>query len=148
MRKRKIKSEVKSEIVGDRDQSQINGNSEEIPVTDINKFFTEKLFHIIITHAIHPLICCPVLKGQFLILWQPPMLPMPILKVGITHQGVIWIREQLNMESRSAFFNYALRRRLIAFQAEHNLKADGVIGEQTLLALQALRGEPLLLNQK
>jgi general secretion pathway protein A len=86
--------------------------------------------------------------GQFLILWQPPMLPMPILKVGMTHQGVTWIRKQLNLESRSAFFNYALRRKVIAFQSEHNLKADGVIGEQTLLALQALRGEPLLINNK
>ncbi len=94
----------------------------EIPIHEINKLWL----------------------GQFLILWQPPVLPMPILKVGMTHQGVIWIRKQLNMESRSAFFDYALRRRLIAFQVEHNLKADGVIGEQTLLALQALRGDPLL----
>jgi general secretion pathway protein A len=101
---------------------------------------TDKTFEIPI-HEINKL-----WLGQFLILWQPPMLPMPILKVGITHQGVIWIRRQLNLESRSAFFNYALRRRLIAFQTEHNLKADGVIGEQTLLALQALRGEPLLLE--
>lgn len=82
--------------------------------------------------------------GQFLILWKPPMLPMPVLKVGITHKAVRWIRKQLNLKSRSAFFNYSLRRKVIAFQAEHNLKADGVIGEQTLLALQALRGEPLL----
>ncbi|WP_069472677.1 ExeA family protein [Candidatus Marithrix sp. Canyon 246] len=96
----------------------------EIPIHEINKLWL----------------------GQFLILWQPPMLPMPILKVGMIHQGVIWIRKQLNMESRSALFDYALRTKLIAFQAEHNLKADGVIGEQTLLALQALRGEPLLLE--
>lgn len=96
----------------------------EIPIHEINKLWL----------------------GQFLILWQPPVLPMPILKVGVTHQGVIWIRKQLNMESRSALFDYALRRKLIAFQAEHNLKADGVIGEQTLLALQALKGEPLLLE--
>lgn len=82
--------------------------------------------------------------GQFLIVWKPPMLPMPMLKVGMTHQTVRWIRRQLNLESRSAFFDYALRRKVIAFQSEHNLKADGVIGEQTLLALQALRGEPLL----
>jgi general secretion pathway protein A len=84
--------------------------------------------------------------GQFLILWQPPMLPMPVLKVGMTHQAVTWIRKQLNLESRSAIFDYALRRKVIAFQSEHNLKADGVIGEQTLLALQALRGEPLLIT--
>jgi general secretion pathway protein A len=96
----------------------------EIPINEINKLWL----------------------GQFLILWQPPVLPMPILKVGVTHQGVIWIRRQLNMESRSAFFDYALRRKVIAFQAEHNLKADGVIGEQTLLALQALRGEPSLVE--
>jgi general secretion pathway protein A len=86
--------------------------------------------------------------GQFLVLWQPPMLPIPVLKVGITNDAVIWVRKQLDksegisseMLALSPRFDYALKRRLIAFQRQHKLRPDGVIGERTLLVLQTLAG--------
>jgi general secretion pathway protein A len=95
--------------------------------------------------------------GQFLLLWQPPMLPVPIIKVGISNQAVIWIRKHLNIiegilhseaDPLSPTFDYALRRRVLAFQAQQKLLQDGIVGEQTMLALQALAGGgPVLVNK-
>jgi general secretion pathway protein A len=96
--------------------------------------------------------------GQFLLLWQPPILPVPLIKVGVTNDAVIWIRKHLNIiEGRSNAletfdilsprFDYTLRQRVIRFQRKHKLGADGIVGEETMLALQALSGlggNPLL----
>jgi len=92
--------------------------------------------------------------GQFLLLWQPPILPVPVMKVGITNNSVVWIRKHLNtiegrstdLNSLSPRFDYALRRRVIAFQRQHKLDPDGVVGERTMLTLQALSGEKPLLS--
>ncbi|EDN71643.1 hypothetical protein BGS_0497 [Beggiatoa sp. SS] len=86
--------------------------------------------------------------GQFLVLWQPPTLPVPVLQVGISNESVIWIRKLLDEieglrgepHTLSPLFDYALRRRVIAFQRQQKLDPDGIVGEQTLLALQALAG--------
>lgn len=81
--------------------------------------------------------------GQFLLLWQPPALPIPVMKSGITNDSVIWIRKHLNIidgrtnDALSPYFDYALKERVIAFQNQQNLDPDGVVGEQTMLALQA-----------
>ncbi|MDM8561539.1 AAA family ATPase [Candidatus Parabeggiatoa sp. HSG14] len=93
--------------------------------------------------------------GQFLLLWHPPTLPPPILKVGTSHESVIWIRKHLDiiegirseLHTLSPHFDYALKRRVIAFQRSQKLGPDGVAGEQTMLALQALVGAgPILLK--
>jgi general secretion pathway protein A len=86
--------------------------------------------------------------GQFLVLWQPPTLPVPVLQVGISNESVIWIRKLLDEieglrgepHTLSPLFDYALRRRVIAFQRQQKLDQDGIVGERTLLALQALAG--------
>ncbi len=86
--------------------------------------------------------------GQFLVLWQPPTLPVPVLQVGISNESVIWIRKLLDEieglrgepHTLSPLFDYALRRRVIAFQRQQKLDPDGIVGERTLLALQALAG--------
>jgi len=86
--------------------------------------------------------------GQFLLLWQPPSLPIKMLKVGMTHQAVVWIRKHLNIiEGRSNShlfprFDQALKRRIIAFQRQYNLSPDGIVGEQSLLVLQAVGKGP------
>lgn len=95
--------------------------------------------------------------GQFLLLWQPPMLPVPVIKVGITNEAVIWIRKHLDIiegvlhsepHPLSPKFDYPLRQRVIAFQAQQKLLQDGIVGEQTILALQALAGGgPVLVNK-
>ncbi|MEK8016954.1 MAG: AAA family ATPase [Candidatus Parabeggiatoa sp.] len=86
--------------------------------------------------------------GQFLVLWQPPTLPVPVLQVGISNESVIWIRKLLDEieglrgepHTLSPLFDYALRRRVITFQRQQKLDPDGIVGERTLLALQALAG--------
>jgi len=108
----------------------ISGQTYKFPLNKINEFWL----------------------GQFLLLWQPPMLPVPVIQMGITNDAVIWIRKHLDIIEKvrpphalSLRFDYALKRRVIAFQRQHKLAPDGVVGEQTMLALQALvRSGPLL----
>ena len=82
-------------------------------------------------------------QGQFLFLWQPPMLPADALKVGASNKSVIWVRKHLdiieggNSKKFSKHFNYMLKERIMAFQRLYSLKPDGVVGEQTMLILQA-----------
>jgi general secretion pathway protein A len=86
--------------------------------------------------------------GQFLLLWQPPMLPVPMIKVGITNEAVVWVRKHLDIieglpskqHSLSPHFDYALKQRVIAFQRQQKLDPDGIVGEQTMMALQAESG--------
>lgn len=87
--------------------------------------------------------------GQFLLLWRPPSLPTPVLRSGVTHDDVRWVRKRLNIaegrtfneENLSARFDGDLRQRVIAFQRKHNLAVDGIVGEKTMLLLHALDGE-------
>ncbi|MDM8565941.1 AAA family ATPase [Candidatus Halobeggiatoa sp. HSG11] len=109
----------------------IAGVNYEFPITEINKYWL----------------------GQFLLLWQPPLLPVPVLKIGLSNNAVIWIRKHLDSiegvisESYSPRFDYALRTRIIAFQRQQQLDADGIVGEQTMLVMQALsRLGPLLVE--
>ncbi|RKZ39532.1 MAG: hypothetical protein DRQ41_10490 [Gammaproteobacteria bacterium] len=110
----------------------ISGQTFEFSINEINEFWL----------------------GQFLLLWQPPILPVPVLKVGLTNDSVVWIRKHLNtiegrstdLNSLSPRFDYALRRRVIAFQRQYKLDPDGVVGERTMLTLQALSGEKPLLS--
>jgi len=86
--------------------------------------------------------------GQFLLLWQPPSVPTLILRTGVTHDDVRWVRKRLNiLENKSvpdadlsAKFDKNLRRRVVNFQRKQRLLVDGVIGEQTMLLLDAHSG--------
>lgn len=94
----------------------------------------------------------PYWLGQFLLLWQPPKLPVPILKTGITNEAVIWVKKHLALAEGhntpatfSATFDSALRKRIIVFQQHHGMVTDGVAGDQTMLFLQAFAPEgPIL----
>jgi general secretion pathway protein A len=99
----------------------ISGKRFELPLSEINQYWL----------------------GQFLLLWQPPMLPVRPVKEGANNKSVIWIRKQLdviedgNSQQFSKNFNYMLKERIIAFQRLYGLNPDGVVGEQTMLILQA-----------
>jgi len=87
--------------------------------------------------------------GQFLLLWQPPSLPIIMLKAGMTSKDVIWVRQLLAIHEKqetiqtslSTRFDSALKTRVIAFQRDFGLKPDGIVGEQTFLMLSTLSKE-------
>ncbi|RKZ45523.1 MAG: hypothetical protein DRR16_27460 [Candidatus Parabeggiatoa sp. nov. 3] len=76
--------------------------------------------------------------GQFLVLWHPPMLEPPVLKKGTSHKAVIWVRKHLDIidglsskpHALSPRFNSTLKQRIIAFQRQHKLEPDGVVGKK------------------
>lgn len=97
-------------------------------------------------------------QGKFWLLWKPPMLPIEVLRLGVTNEKVIWIRKHLNIieghdidantntNTLSPSFDTALKQRVIVFQQQQKLSQDGAVGEQTMLALQAFSGEKPLLS--
>ncbi|HDN25885.1 MAG TPA: AAA family ATPase [Thioploca sp.] len=121
-----------------------------------------KQYHLVVTHLQGDIVTVEILGetyefstreineywlGQFLLLWQPPMLPVPMLKVGITNKAVVWLRKHLDIiegrlpsERLSPYFDSALKQRVIAFQRLQQLDPDGIVGEQTMMALQAESG--------
>ena len=118
-------------LKGDIATIAIAGETYEFSITEINKYWL----------------------GQFLLLWKPPLLPVPILKIGLSNNAVIWVRKNLDIiegisnESYSPYFDNALRTRVITFQRQQQLDADGIVGEQTMLVIQALaKSGPLLVE--
>ncbi|MGV6816303.1 MAG: AAA family ATPase [Thiotrichales bacterium] len=84
------------------------------------------------------------LTGNFLILWQRPPGGSKIIQPGSTGPDVQWLRAQLSRYSGTElpgtdrgdqFFDEQLKQQLMAFQRAHNLKADGIAGEETLISL-------------
>ena len=89
--------------------------------------------------------------GGFLLFWKPPF-GARLIRMGNSGQEVIWIREQLEHTgsvspgsgetSLSPVFDEALRRKVMDFQLTRGLKADGMVGEQTLIQLNTLKADP------
>lgn len=84
-------------------------------------------------------------NGYYLIVWEPPMGNPQSIFPGQSSASVVWLRRQmaafdgLNPPARMPEkFDQALKARVIAFQREHHLSADGVAGIQTLFFLDNL----------
>ncbi|MFT5482660.1 MAG: general secretion pathway protein A [Halieaceae bacterium] len=94
----------------------------------------------------------PLWTGKATYLWQPPASFVAPISLGDRSRLVFWLAEQFmqldNADYRLADleFNDALRRRVVLFQQEHNLKADGVVGPKTLQRLMESSGAPLALE--
>jgi general secretion pathway protein A len=90
--------------------------------------------------------------GSFILLWKPPPFSARLLAKGSTGPEVIWLREQLNRAeglpgeseemSLSPRFDEILRKRVMNFQLTRGLKSDGLVGEQTLIQLNTVIGDP------
>jgi general secretion pathway protein A len=90
--------------------------------------------------------------GSYIILWRPPKLKSPILTLGSSGTDVLWLTEMLDRaEGRPStspndlsptVFNWALKERVINFQRSMGLTADGIVGKQTLLKLNAAQNDP------
>ena len=89
-------------------------------------------------------------NGDYLLLWRPPPGGAINLQQGQSGPDVVWLKQQLdlaigaeaNSQDHSSLFDEDLRQRIIAFQSNQNLKADGIAGEETLIALATIIGRP------
>src|SRR5579884_3206950 len=83
-------------------------------------------------------------NGEFLAIWRlPPELPAT-LRQGDAGPGVAWIKAQLArmdgkaVEAGPAYFDAALAERVRKLQLAYGIKADGIVGPETLFALSSL----------
>jgi general secretion pathway protein A len=92
--------------------------------------------------------------GDFTLLLQLPPGGRLYLKVGDRDPVVSWIRDRLETAQGVIIpaddplnFDYALQREVLAFQREHGLKTDGIVGKYTMIHLNTAsrrEGVPLL----
>jgi len=78
--------------------------------------------------------------GELTILWQVPFDIAKPLKFGEKGDRVLWLSKQLNQvyglsESPKSRFDWKLKNKVIEFQNDNNLVADGIVGRQTLMPL-------------
>ncbi|MET0067451.1 MAG: AAA family ATPase [Candidatus Thiodiazotropha sp.] len=81
--------------------------------------------------------------GSYLLLWRPPKLRHESLQMGQRGADVAWLVSMLdrvegvktNVDPRQAVFDQPLHQRVVRFQREHTLLADGIVGKQTLIQL-------------
>ena len=98
-------------------------------------------------------------SGEYILLWRPP--PLQYEEISVVSRGpdVLWLRQALNrvaqqngsavLDVLSADYDEALRDRVIAFQKNHDIQADGIVGVDTLIRLNTLLNEtgiPLLIR--
>ncbi|MAF95756.1 MAG: hypothetical protein CMM60_08395 [Rhodospirillaceae bacterium] len=81
-------------------------------------------------------------SGEFLVLWEPLPGVRPILRSGMKGRDVAWLRGRLaeildqpaDLENAD-LFDDRLKKRVIAFQQNHRLKSDGIVGTMTQIQL-------------
>ncbi|MCG7911423.1 MAG: AAA family ATPase [Candidatus Thiodiazotropha taylori] len=95
--------------------------------------------------------------GSYIILWRPPSLARTSLQLGQSGSDVGWLISILDkiegIESdynlRNPRFDQQLHQRVVRFQRENGLSADGIVGKQTLIQLKGMvtdRTRPALLK--
>jgi len=90
--------------------------------------------------------------GSYIVLWRPPRLSTPLLGLGNSGKDVVWLIERLDRaegrpptnpnELANAVYDWSLKQRVINFQRSVGLTADGIVGKQTLLKLNAAQQDP------
>jgi general secretion pathway protein A len=84
--------------------------------------------------------------GQFLVMWRPADGDDEAVGPGMRGAKVRWLRQSLaeidaDFQPTSAdpeLFDAELERRLIAFQREHRLEADGLAGQKTQIIINSM----------
>jgi general secretion pathway protein A len=84
-------------------------------------------------------------NGEFVVVWRLPNDVPASLKRGDAGPGVAWVKGRLATlddgaaaESGPAFFDAELEERVRKLQVAYGIKADGIVGPETLFALSAL----------
>ena len=104
-------------------------------------------------------------NGDYLVLWRPQVNSQRTLSFGMRNNDVAWVRNTLSTQSVSDepsqtasvtaplksrnLFDDVLMKQVIEFQRTHHLNADGVVGVQTQIALDAMLNHdhgPLLVD--
>ncbi|MES9863575.1 MAG: AAA family ATPase [Candidatus Thiodiazotropha sp. LLP2] len=83
--------------------------------------------------------------GGYIILWRPPELTTERLQVGHSGADVGWLISMLDRvegirseyDPAKATFDQRLHNRVVRFQRDHELLADGIVGKQTLIQLNS-----------
>ena len=88
----------------------------------------------------------PYWSGDYLVLWRPPPVYKMLLQAGMQGPDVAWLRKRLGVAKAGPrdLFDAPLRERVVAFQRDHGLAADGVVGPLTLIALNSARDDPTI----
>jgi len=82
--------------------------------------------------------------GEYLLLWRPPLSEIKAIGPGDRDPDVLWLRESLSaIEGRPAepmgseLFDAELADRVRAYQRARRLTVDGLVGQQTQIAIDA-----------
>lgn len=87
--------------------------------------------------------------GNYVIFWQPPFPNNESLAKGFIGPDVLWLRHQLDQiegkkkadySAGNLQFDDQLADRVTAFQVRHGIKADGIVGRDTFIALANVDG--------
>jgi general secretion pathway protein A len=82
--------------------------------------------------------------GRFEVLWQPPPIGVRVVMPGSRGRAVAWLRQRLDTldgqppGGGSDAYDERLRARVVAFQRDQSLGADGIAGMETLARLASL----------
>jgi general secretion pathway protein A len=83
-----------------------------------------------------------VWNGDFIVLWRLPADIPATFERGASGPGVAWTAERLKTfdgaSTTSTTFDAALEERIRKLQQSYGIKADGIVGPETLFALSAL----------
>jgi general secretion pathway protein A len=133
----------------------VAANGERVPV--VLQHLDDSIAEVLIGNELYRLPTEQVERswyGDFTLLLQVPPGGRLFLRVGDRDPVVSWIRGQLEIAQGVVIpaqdplsFDYALQREILAFQREHGLVADGVVGKLTLIHLNTASGRegvPLL----
>lgn len=87
----------------------------------------------------------PLWTGNAWVVWKPGTAIANLVKPGETAPIVSWVRRQLGATAAPGpdnVYDDALKPRVVEFQKSRGLRADGLLGMQTLLNLQTARQDP------
>jgi general secretion pathway protein A len=109
-----------SGLRGDKVSSYFGGERYDFPISEMDRYW----------------------YGQYLLLWKPPITSKRSLKRGMLGKSVLWLRNVLARYNsrptpsiRNNRFDRALEEQVKAFQRDHRLAPDGVVGRLTLIQL-------------
>lgn len=129
---------VLNEIDDDHAKLIISNSQIDVPVTELESSWT----------------------GNYVIFWKPPFPNNESLAKGFIGPDVLWLRHQLDQiegkkkaeySAANLQFDDQLADRVTAFQQRHGIKADGIVGRETFIALanvDASNTAPKLLQAK